>query len=261
MRNREYDIMRTAEDRHWWYKVLHEQVLRELAARLPARARVLDAGCGTGGMLAEIKKHAPQWEIRGTDLAQAAIGHCRARGLQGVRQGNVCELPFENESFDAVLSLDVLYHERVDDCKALQEMSRVLRPGGWLVLNVPAFEELRGAHDEAVCGARRYEACQVRPLVERNNLKLQMIHYWNAWLFLPLLAWRRWSRRPHPGRKGGAVSDLAMPPGWLNGLMTLAGRTDALACRFLGVPFGTSVFAVVGKPARRLGNPSLVHDN
>lgn len=253
--------MRAAEDHHWWYQVLHEQVIRELGDRLPERARVLDAGCGTGGMLALLKQRRPQWEIRGTDVDHKAVKHCRARGLTGVRHGSVCELPFDNESFDAVLSLDVLYHQRVDEGRAVEEMTRVLRPGGCLVLNVPAFEGLRGAHDQAVCGARRYEACQVRPLMERHNLRTQMIHYWNAWLFLPLLAWRHWSRAQAALQGGVPASDLAMPPAWLNTLMTLLGRVDARVCRLIGVPFGTSLFAVVGKPFLRLGPPLHGHDD
>jgi SAM-dependent methyltransferase len=255
MHTAEYDIMRAAEDRHWWYRVLHEQVMRELGSRLPAEARILDAGCGTGGMLALLKQQKPQWEILGTDLERAAVEHCQARGLGCVGQGSVCELPYESESFDAVLSLDVIYHEGVDESRAVHEMTRVLRPGGWLLLNVPAFDGLRGAHDQAVCGARRYEACKVRPLLEGHNLRPQMIHYWNAWLFLPLLAWRQWSRRLRPPQAGMITSDLAMPPRWLNAIMTLLGRVDAIACRCLGVPFGTSVFAVVGKPGGHTAQP------
>ncbi len=244
----EYDTMRAVEDRLWWHRVLRGLVTGELEARLPACARLLDAGCGTGGMLAVLRRQRPGWELCGVDSEPKAVRHCHARGLQFVRQGSVCALPFESGSFDAVLSLDVMYHKGVDEGRALAEMARVLRPGGRIVINLPAFNGLRGSHDSAVCGVRRYEACQVRWLLERYSLDPQMIHYWNAWLFLPLLVWRRWSRRSWAAERGPIRSDVSMPPAWLNALMAMAGRLDARCCRLLRLPFGTSIFAVASKP-------------
>ena len=232
----EYEIMRAVEDRYWWYSVLRGLVLRELSARLPPMARVLDAGCGTGGMMEVLGQ---RWQVQGVDAAAAAIDQCHARRGLSVQQASVCELPFADASFDAVLSLDVLYHQAVDEEAAMREMVRVLRPGGVLVVNLPAFDALRGSHDAAVCGARRYTASKMRQLFSSHGLDLEMMHYWNAWMFVPLLLWRRFSR--------GQTSDLSMPPAWLNSLLACVGRWDALACRRFRVPFGSSVFAVASK--------------
>ncbi|MDB6138525.1 MAG: ubiE 1 [Verrucomicrobiaceae bacterium] len=235
------------EDRHWWYDVLRGMTMRVLTG-LSARGRldVLDAGCGTGGMMEVMKTGRPGWLLHGIEKEPAAIVYCRERGLINVCCGSVCSLPFADGTFDAVLSLDVLYHVDVNPELALNEMARVLKPGGLAVINLPAFNVLRGSHDVAVCGIRRYTACQVRDLLQRHRLCVQMIHYWNAWLFMPLLLRRQWSRRLGAG--ACPESDLSMPLDPLNTALALAGRLDAWLCRVLHVPFGTSVFAVASSP-------------
>jgi len=230
------EVMRAVEDRHWWYAVLRCQVVKALSQRLPLHARVLDAGCGTGGMMRQLSA---RWMTVGIDASPVALGHTRARGLHAIL-GSVDDLPFERASFDAVLSLDVLYHQDVHPEQAVAEIARVLKPGGVLIVNVPAFAVLRGSHDRSVSGARRYNACQVQGLLERHNLKPDIIHYWNGWLFLPLLLRRLVSRLD----KDTQASDLRMPPRLLNQLLTTMGHIDAWASRALRLPIGTSVFGV-----------------
>ncbi len=239
-------MLRLVEDRHWWHSVLRGLVLDALSNDLPPRGHVLDAGCGTGGMLALLREKQPFLDTDGVDASGLAVKHCRQRGFSNVRVGNVHDLPFQTGAFDAVMCLDVLYHADVDEDEALAEMSRVLRPGGLLVANVPAFDCLRGAHDVAVCGARRYTAETVSRLLGKHGLCCEVIHYWNAWLFLPLLVWRWLSRRPVE-RRSALTSDLALPPVWLNHLLSVGGRMDAKLCRALRIPFGSSVFAVARK--------------
>lgn len=239
-------MLRMVEDRHWWHSVLRGLVMDVFSDHMPPRGYVLDAGCGTGGMLACLREKKPCLDTEGVDASGLAVQHCRERGLTQVRLGTVHALPYKKDAFDAVISLDVLYHADVNEHEALAEMSRVLRPGGLLVLNLPALECLRGAHDVAVCGARRYKMEEVSRLLAKHGLCCEFSHYWNAWLFLPLLIWRRLSRRPAP-RQAEQTSDLAMPPEWLNRLLSVGGKVDAQVCRVLGLPFGSSVFAVARK--------------
>lgn len=255
MRAAEYDLMRAVEDRHWWHAVLRSLVEQALAGRLTPRGRLLDAGCGTGGMLEFLRGCMRDLDVTGIDAAEEAVRHCHRRGLQTVQMGSVEALPFADASFDAVLSLDVLYHAGVSEERALAQMGRVLRPGGLLVLNLPAFAGLRGSHDVAVCGARRYVSDEVRALLERFSFTVEMIHYWNAWLFLPLLVWRRLSRLK-AGHAAAAVSDLKLTPAWVNGMLTGLGRVDAGMCREFRLPFGSSVFAVARKRNLSPGGPS-----
>ena len=228
----QYDLMRQVEDEHWWYRVLRGQVLRVLRSVLPPGHRLLDVGCGTGGMLSLLN----EWQTNGCDIAAEAVEQCRARGLERVVVSSVHAMPYADESFEAVLSLDVLYHARVDEHLALSEMRRVLKRDGLLILNVPAFDCLRGAHDVAVDGVRRYRLRGMKRLLRINGFEIVEAHYWNAWLFLPLLL-RRWLSHDEAG-------DLALLPRWLNALLTAGGRLDAVLCRHTRLPLGTSLFVV-----------------
>lgn len=246
MRPAEYDNLRRVEDHHWWYAVLRLLVADALRQNLPPRGYLLDAGCGTGGMLSFLRQRVPCLEAEGIDASPIAVRYCRERGLEKVRECRAEALPFPASEFDAVVSLDVLYHQCVEEERALGEMVRVLRPGGVLLLNLPAFDCLRGAHDVAVHGARRYRAQHVMRMLAGHGLECETIHYWNALLFIPLFVWRRLTRLPE-NKTQEAVSDLVAMPAWLNGVLAFTGRMDARLCRLLRVPFGSSVFVMARK--------------
>src|SRR3990172_2667735 len=132
MEKGEYDKLYLLEDTHWWYRGLRESVLRFLAQPDLEQIRVLDAGCGTGGLLAALQIHGT---IYGMDISQEALAKCRQRGLQPLIRGSVTHIPFPDRSLDCILSLDVLYHSEVDDDEgALREFHRVLRTSGKLIL-------------------------------------------------------------------------------------------------------------------------------
>src|SRR5437764_2480599 len=145
------------------------------------KKNVLDVGCGTGAILKQLGN--PEKNV-GIDLAPEAISFCRERGLNNVRQGDICALPFADASFDAVICSSVLYHQWVRDVEgAAREMHRVLRPSGVLLINVPAFPFLHSAHDEAVMTARRFRKPEVRELLQKQNFKIRRLTYWTTFLF------------------------------------------------------------------------------
>jgi len=230
------------EDHYWWHQVLRSLVLAELNIRLGESAKILDVGCGTGGMLNQISKERPLWGCVGIDASASAVGYCHGRGLGNVTVADASDLPFPAGTFDAVLCLDVLYHEAVAEELALAEMQRVVKSGGCFTLNLPAFDLLRGAHDKAVCGARRYKVGQVLKMLSSVKMRVKLIHYWNAWLFCPLLLWRHCSRI-----KRMQSSDMQTLPLWLNGILEHCGRVDTKMSRLLRLPFGSSLFVVAGK--------------
>lgn len=247
MQDIEYDIMRQVEDTYWWYLSLREHVVSVLKDSLPSGEHpvVLDAGCGTGGMLQHLRVADPSWELQGLDFSPLALAHAKQRGFDPLIQANIDAIPSADACFDAVVSLDVLYHQEVDQTKAMSELSRILKPGGILILNLPAFDILSGSHDIAVKGARRYTAGQVRTLLQDHGFEIEQLHYWNAWLFLPILLWRMMSSFLPSGEK--KQSDLAQLPPPLNHALALLTKMDITLCRLLHVPFGTSVFAVARK--------------
>ena len=245
MKPEEHDIMRAVEDHYWWYQALRQHVADSIAP-VAAKFSVLDAGCGSGGMLAGLRAKFPQAELTGIDESEHAIALCRERntGAQLLEAG-VHELPFPSDAFDVVLSLDVWVNAGVDDALAAHETHRVLRPGGKLILNLAAFDFLKGTHDEAVGGVRRYTRPQVRALLEGAGFAVDRLTYWNATLTPPIALVRWLSRRQLDG--GEARSDFRPLPSFVNAALKSLAALELRASRHLSLPFGTSVFAVARK--------------
>ncbi|CAN5696227.1 class I SAM-dependent methyltransferase [soil metagenome] len=247
MQDREYDTLRQVEDTYWWYLALRKHVVTVLKHALVSRdtAVILDAGCGTGGMLQHLDQANPGWQLHGLDFSALALEHTRKRGFNNLIQGSVDAIPAPDASFDAIVSLDVLYHQAVDETKAVGEFLRILKPGGVLILNLPAFDFLAGSHDVAVEGARRYTENQLRKLLIKQGFEIEQLHYWNAWLFLPIMFWRIMTRFFSSNDK--PASDLTHLPPIVNRALALLTKMDITLCRLLHLPFGTSVFAVARK--------------
>ena len=184
----EYAVMAAVERDHWWYSGMREIAAAWLDALAPTACVSLDAGCGTGGNLAYLlRDYGPTY---GLDLAAEAVtlGYNNAPGHIG--RGSVLDLPYRDASFDLVTSFEVLYHRAVpDEVAALREVWRVLRPGGWVLLRMPAYAWLRSSHDDAVHTRRRYLAAEVRDLLVDADFQVERCSYINSLLFpLALLA-------------------------------------------------------------------------
>ena len=244
MKAHEHDIMRVAEDRYWWYQALRQHVVDSIAPG-GARFSLLDAGCGTGGMLAAVRKKFPEAELAGIDESEHALELAAGRETGARLVGaSVHELPFPENAFDFVLSLDVWSHAGVDDALAAHETHRVLRPGGKLILNLAAFEFLKGAHDRAVDVDRRYQRGQIHALLSGANFEIERLTYWNAALTAPIALLRWFSRRVAPEQPR---SDFRPLPSFVNQALKSVAALELSASRHLSLPFGTSVFAVARK--------------
>jgi ubiquinone/menaquinone biosynthesis C-methylase UbiE len=241
----ENDIMRSVEDHYWWYQALRQHVA---AAIEPAAANfsLLDAGCGTGGMLKVVWQKFPAAHLTGIDQSTHALELTAARETGAkLIPASVEELPFLENSFDFVLSLDVLVSVGVDDAVAMREFHRVLRPGGTVILNLAALDFLRGAHDCAVEANRRYTRRQVRALLAGAGFEIERVNYWNA-TFTPAIALIRWISRIRPA-SDRARSDFRPLPAALNSLLTQVAALELNAGRHVSLPFGTSLLAVARK--------------
>ena len=245
MKPHEHDSMRAVEDHYWWYQALRQHVADSIN---PGREQfsVLDAGCGSGGMLATLRQKFPHADLAGVDESEHAIELCRDRNT-GARllHAGVHDLPFPADSFDFVLSLDVWTNAGVDDALAAHETHRVLRPGGKLILNLAAFEFLRGAHDKAVDAVRRYTRPQVRALLDGTGFVIERVTYWNFTL-TPPIALARWLSRRRLAREE-ARSDFRPLPSFVNRTLKIVAALELSASRHLSLPLGTSVLAVARK--------------
>jgi SAM-dependent methyltransferase len=241
MNQAEYERMFQAEETQWWYAGMRAISLA-LLGRAPGalRGRFLDAGCGTGNNLVRLGGMGSAF---GIDLSPDALAFCRSRGV-AVARGSVLSLPFGDGLFDCVTSFDVLYHRWVaDDRAAVTEMARVLRPGGHLLVRVPALKILWGAHDEAVHSRHRYTRREVTHLLSSAGLDVVRATYANFFLF-PLLLLRRSLDRV-TGREGSDVEFLPAPlERAFRGLLDL----EARLVRRVSLPIGASVFVLARKP-------------
>ncbi len=232
-----------AEERQWWYAGQREvaQALLEPWAKGKTSLRLLDAGCGTGFNLLALARLG---RASGIDLSPEAIRFCRERGVR-VARASLLALPFPAGAFDAATSFDVIYHDWVkDDRAAVAEMARVLRPGGALLVRVPALEALRGAHDAEVLTRRRYTRGELVALLEGCGLEVLRASYCNSLLF-PLLFARRTLDRVL-GREGSDVGFLPAPLEWL--FRGIFGIEAALVRHGLSFPLGASVVALARRP-------------
>ncbi len=250
MNAQEYQAMFAVEDSHWWYVRLREEItwsLRRFMEDAPRsrRVRVLDAGCGTGGLLTYLA-HKDGYENTGLDLEEAGLALAQSRGLRNLLQASVTGLPFRTDAFDAVISIDVLCHTGVDEIQALREFTRVLRPGGIVILQLPAFEWLRSEHDAAVSTKRRYTRAEIEGLLTQAGLTIQRSSYRNVLLFPVIVALRMWRRaRVHAA---DPHSDVKPTPRALNRILTSILRAEFfLSTRLVRFPFGLSVFCVASK--------------
>jgi SAM-dependent methyltransferase len=241
MNRREYEVMFRVEETHWWYRTLHRLIEQSLDAHLASwrDRRILDAGCGTGAILERLGN--PEAHV-GIDLSPDALAYCKQRGLRSLTRGDVTALPFAAGTFDAVISSSVLYHQWVPDVgQALVEARRVLRPGGLLLLNLPAFAFLHSAHDEAVHTARRFRKPEVSRLLEAHGFAVRSLSYWTTLLF-PAAVVARTLGGSSVGRDFEAVE---RPSGAArNRALTALMSLELAWLRRWPLPVGVAIFAV-----------------
>lgn len=246
MERSEYERLASVEQHMWWFRGLHAVLALawRRAAGTPARA-ILDAGCGTGGLLLRLAEQVPAALLCGLELDVGAGSMARVRSGQPVCIGSVNHLPFAEDTLDAIFSADVLCHRGVDEAATLAGFRRCLRSGGVLVLNLPAYRWLFSSHDRAVDNVRRYTRSEVTRLLTTAGFTGIRAGYWNTFLF-PLMVlrrrpWRRSSARP--------ASDVALLPAPVERLFRAIMTIESLLLQAgLRLPFGGSVLASAVKP-------------
>jgi len=244
MQQHTYSIMYQVEERHWWFigrRRIIEGFVENICRKIgKLRPRILDVGCGTGANLQMLSRFGV---AEGVDVSPEALEFCLARGLSKVRQGAAESLPFEDASFDLVTGLDVVEHLD-DDVAGLTEVRRVLRPGGYALLFVPAFNFLWGVQDDVSHHRRRYTLRELKRIVEQAGLNIDRATYANMTFFAPILLGRLLMRAT--GFRPASENNLTV--GALNGLLGRILGAEGSILRHTNLPFGVSAICI----ARRI---------
>ncbi|MFZ5444918.1 MAG: class I SAM-dependent methyltransferase [Myxococcota bacterium] len=239
-----YDAHDRLEDRHWWFegrrRVIREVMQRHLLPR--AQRRILDVGCGTGGMFPLLSEFG---EVDGAEAAPDALE--RARRKFPLRRIESCALPDQvpEGQWDVVTAFDVIEH--LDEpIASLRTMRSRLPWDGQMVITVPAFQFLWSRHDEANHHRRRYSRLQLVSELSSAGLKVTFVSYFNTVLF-PAVAGVRLLEKLLPSRVEAAGADLEETKEPINRLLTTIFGAERFAVGRTQLPFGVSLIAVAQK--------------
>jgi SAM-dependent methyltransferase len=247
------------ENGHWWFRWRYDLITKLVASlKSDESFRILDAGCGTGQMTKQLEAigHAV-----GLDSANEAIVYARSRGVERLVRGSITAPPFAEGSFDCVLALDVIEHVD-DDMGILTSLYEVIKPGGHLIITVPAFDTLWSEHDVINHHKRRYRSPQLKRLMEEAGFTVDRVTYCNTALYVPVLLtrkaknlWRSLSRQ-RAGEHRPLQSDLGDYPRPINEALYGLMKAETRLMERFDMPFGVSILAVATRPANQDLSPS-----
>ncbi|HEY4827620.1 MAG TPA: class I SAM-dependent methyltransferase [Solirubrobacteraceae bacterium] len=248
MDQRLMSAMLELDDRHWWYRGRRRIIGAELdRLPLPPGAEVLDAGCGSGRTLEELARYG---EVHGIELDEGAASVARERGCGEVLVGRLEELPWGDGYFDLITCLDVIEHTP-DDRVTLRELRRVCKPGGFLLVTVPAYQGLWSTHDVANHHYRRYSRGRLRAAAQESGWRVRRMTSFNGLLLAPAAAVRLADRRRLRQPNGDYKPELTLGPEWLNAALEQPLRLEARWLRGgRTMPAGLSLLAVLENPGQ-----------
>lgn len=232
------------EETHWWFQGRRRliQWLLSVYFKKNNNPKILDFGSGSGYLVGVLQNSG--YDAFGTDFSQEAIEFGRKKGIKNLSVNNGHHIDSEDASFDCVLCLDTVEHIE-DDAGIVKEIERVLKPGGYVILTVPAYQWLWGVQDEVAKHYRRYTISNFVSLW-RNNTRLKVVQktYFNTFLF-PVIAGVRLISRWFG--LNGRESDFDIHSNSLNSLLSLIFRTELWLLRFIRYPFGVSILLILAK--------------
>jgi 2-polyprenyl-3-methyl-5-hydroxy-6-metoxy-1,4-benzoquinol methylase len=256
MKKNAYKEMFAVEGTHWWYIGLHHLV-QLLSERLFSNQilRILDAGCGTGGLLSNLSKAGH--EVEGFDTSEDALKFCHKRGLKNVFQADINEWSPSPNTYDLIVSMDVLCHKWVhDEIKVLKSLATGLNDNGLIMINYPAFPILGRNHDKVVMIRERYTKQVAKKYLSEANLIPIILSYRLPHAFLLLLSLLPFETRKINGSE--TKSDIAdIPVKFFNQFLILINKFEnQFIARGLPMPFGSSLFVVAKKvnPSTNIGS-------
>lgn len=239
MDNSTYEVEAQIEETHWWFvgrRKLFSAIINSLA--IPTTAKILDLGTSTGTNL-RMLRDLGFINVRGIDFCEEAIRWCSEKGLGQVDQGDICDIPYQDNIYDLVLATDIIEHVE-DDNKAISEVYRVLKSGGVAIVTVPAFNFLWGTQDSVSHHKRRYTKAQLEKVLTGAGFRLVDIYYFNYLLFIPIWFVRK-VLMLFPIR---LKSENQLNTSFLNALLLYVFLVDIYTAKKINPRFGVSILAL-----------------
>jgi SAM-dependent methyltransferase len=242
------------EDRHWWFASRTRALNAVMKPLLPqtSNLRLLDVGCGAGNMIHHLNHYG---QVKGLEIDERPVKVARERGYDVDQFDATNPMPFDNNSFDAITSLDVIEHNE-DDMAILTDSCRILKPGGHIIITVPAFMWLWSHNDDIGAHVRRYTAAEIKKKLTQAGFKIRRVTYNNFFIFpmaAALILLRRFSKTEpelashHLDEEEYQVEMEPASP-LVNTVLTLVGQVEAALIRYVNLPVGTSLIVVGQKP-------------
>lgn len=242
-----FDLMADVADSHWWYRARRAWLRQELAPRIARGERALDIGCGTGDALATLVDIGAR-PVAGTDLSEHVLGGVvRQPHPPAVLKSLAERLPFAGQSAATLISMDVIEHLD-DDVVALREYRRTLRPGGTLVLTVPAYQWIWSEHDERAAHRRRYSRPRVVTAVRAAGFEVDRVTYFFSFLVPVAALLRKTPLRhffPATDEEASAMHPL------IDKALARASSLERRVGAHVDLPFGLSILIVAHVPTAR----------
>lgn len=246
MEHEVYVAMAAVEDSHWWFRG-RRAIMRGAIDRLGLEpgAEIVELGCGTGGNLPHLARYGRVWAMEPDPWARKVAA---GRGCATVLEGNLPDaMPFGAQRFDLAVMTDVLEHIGPDR-EALAAVRSLLKPGGRVVITVPAMPTLWSSHDEAHHHHRRYRAADLRAILQEAGFEPPYLTHFN-FILLPPIAIARIAERAFGRLRGSAATHLmARQPALFNELLARVFSAERHIVMRVALPIGVSILAVAGAP-------------
>jgi SAM-dependent methyltransferase len=243
MQKAEYTTMAEREKNYWWHlgrlRIIERYISRAVGTKM--NPKLLNVGCGTGGTIDMLEKYGT---VDNVDISDEAIKYMKGRGYSRIKKVSGIALPYSNDTFEIVGAFDVLEHIE-DQVEALAEWKRVLKPGGKIIITVPAYQWLWTAHDVSLHHKRRYTTKRLRHAAEEAGLEPDRLSYAIVFSFLLIVGFRFLNK--FAGTKTDNETSYVNLPCWVNSLFSKLLYFEAQGHTVVRYPFGTSVVGVFSK--------------
>lgn len=234
-----YEDLYVQEEKHWWHISKRNVVARMLDAFLRnEKPQILDIGCGAGKTMDMLSRFGTIW---GLDKSKTALSFCKRRGgFKHLILGEAADTRFQDNFFDVITMLDVLEH--TEENATLREIKRILKPGGIMIITVPAYQWLWSAWDKILKHKKRYTERDLKAVVEKYGFTVMRSSYMYSFLVLPIFIFRKLK-----SHKKSYESDFLTNPPPVNFLFAILSNIERYFVVRGWIPFGTSLIFVCKK--------------